>query len=123
MSFEKALVEEIEKVIPNVFPLVAPEGTPTPYCVYVSSYGEREYTLSGYIASREIEVEIHVVGKTYAEMKPYMNGIIDKLITFEGKKMGTAQLSVQSVQYDKPHEMSDPETYEAHSFTDFTFRL
>lgn len=123
MSFEKALTEELEKVLPDVFPLVAPEGTPMPYIVYSSSYGQRDYMLGGYMDTKEIEVTIQVVGGSYSDMKQFTNAMIDSLLTFQGEFMGTDQLPVQSVQYEQPDEMVDPVTKENHSITEFTFRI
>jgi hypothetical protein len=123
VGFEKALREELVKVIPNVFPLYAPEGTLPPYCVYVSSYGERDLAFEGYLSTKEIEVTVHVVGSTYADMKTYTTSVLDSLVAFQGKKIGTDLIKIQSVHYDKPTEMVDPEEYYAHSWVDFKFRI
>ena len=122
-SFENAIRQELEKTVTNVFPLFAPEGTPTPYCVYVSSYGERDLALEGYLASREIEVTVHIVAQTYEQMKTLTNGVMDNFCTFTNKKIGTDLLRIQAVKYDDPTEMVEPETKVAHSFVDFNFRL
>lgn len=121
-SFEKSLREELVKQIPTVFPLVAPEGTSPPYCVYVSSYGDRDLALEGYLTTREVDVTIHVVGQTYMDMKTYTNKVLDALVGFQGKKIGTDLTYVQSVDYKKPQEMLDPDEYFAHSWVDITFR-
>lgn len=122
MSFEKALTEELGKVLPNsVYPLVAPEGTPTPYIVYVSSYGDRDMTLDGYVVSKEIDVSIQVVASSYSDLKQYTNALIDALVSL--KKMGTDLIPVQHIHYDRPEEMVDIVTFENHSITDFKFRL
>lgn len=122
MSFEKALREELEKLIPNVFPLYAPEGTAPPYCVYVSSYGEKDLALEGYLNTREVDVTIHIVGSTYSDMKTYTNIVLDKLITFQGMTMGTDRIAIQSIHYRKPQEMTEPDQYQAHSWVDLKFR-
>lgn len=123
MSFEKALTQELEKVLPNVFPLVAPEGTPTPYIVYKSSYGQRDHVLEGYTNNKEIDVAIHVVGGSYTDMKQYTNAVIDSLLAFQGGLMGTDLIPVQAVSYHPPDEMVDPVTKENHSITDLTIRI
>jgi hypothetical protein len=123
VSFEKALTEELEKIVPDVFPLVAPEGTPTPYIVYKSSYGHRDYLLDGYMVNREIEVAVQVVGGSYSEMKQHTNAMIDSLLAFQGGRMGTDLVPVQSVQYLQPDEMVDTVTKENHSVTELTFRI
>lgn len=120
-TFEKALTEELEKVLPDVFPLIAPEGTNVPYIVYHSSYGQRDLLLDGYGMQREIDTTIHVITKSYADMKQYTNSVINSLLIL--KSMGTDQIPVQHVQYQNPDEMIDPITKENHSFTDFTFRI
>lgn len=122
MSFEKNLQMELVKVIPLVFPLVAPEGTAPPYCVYVSSYGQRDIALEGYLATRETDVTIHIVGQTYMDMKTYTNNVINALSGWQGKKIGPDLIYIQSSDYKKPQEMIDPDEYFAHSWVDFTFR-
>jgi hypothetical protein len=121
VSFEKALTEELEKVLPDVYPLVAPEGTPTPYIVYVSSYGDRDLTLGGYEVTKEIEVMIQVVGGSYSEMKQHTNSVIDSLIALT--QMGTDLIKVQHVHYEKPQEAVDIVSFLPHSITEFTFRI
>jgi hypothetical protein len=122
VAFEKALTEELEKVLPDaVYPLVAPEGTPLPFIVYASSYGDRDLTLDGYQINKEIEVSVQVVASSYFEMKQYTNTMIDALIAL--KVMGTDRIPVQHVHYEKPHESVDPVTFHNHSITDFTFRI
>lgn len=121
MSFEKALKQELKKVLPSVFPLVAPEGTPTPYIVYKSSYGQRDHMLEGYTDQREIEVSAQVVGSSYEEMKGYANTMINALLAL--KVMGTDLIPVQHVTYEQPEEMVDPVTKENHCITDFKFRI
>lgn len=121
MSFEKALTQELEKVLPDVFPLVAPEGTPTPYIVYASSYGQRDHMLEGYTANKEINVAVHVVGGSYTAMKQYTNAMLDSLLAMT--TMGTDLVNVQHVTYEQPDEMVDPITKENHSITELTFRI
>lgn len=121
MSFEKALTEELTKILPEVYPLVAPEGTPTPYIVYVSSYGDRDLTLGGYEVTREIEVMIQIVGGSYAEMKQHTNAVIDSMIAL--KTMGTDLIPVQHVRYENPHEAVDIVSFLTHSVTEFKFRI
>lgn len=122
-NFEKALVQELKKVLPAVFPLVAPEGTPTPYIVYMSSYGDRDRVLEGYGTQREIDVTIHVVGGSYSEMKEATNNTIDTLLKLEQATMGTDLIPVQHVMYEQPDEMVDPITKENHCFTELKFRI
>ncbi|KRE33426.1 DUF3168 domain-containing protein [Paenibacillus sp. Soil724D2] len=120
-NFEKALTQELKKVLPAVFPLIAPEGTATPYIVYMSSYGQRDHMLEGYTEQRDIEVTVHVVGGSYSDMKEYTNTMIDSMIILS--TMGTDLIPVQSVSYEAPDEMIDPITKENHSFTEFKFRI
>jgi hypothetical protein len=122
-NFEKALVQELKKVLPAVFPLVAPEGTPTPYIVYMSSYGERDRVFEGYGQQREIDVTIHVVAGSYSEMKDTTNVMLDSLLLLEQSTMGTDLIQVQSVTYEHPDEMIDPITKENHCYTDIKFRI
>lgn len=120
-NFEKALTQELKKVLPAVFPLVAPEGTPTPYIVYMSSYGQRDQVLEGYTDQREIDVTVHVVGGSYSDMKDYTNAMIDSILALT--VMGTDLIPVQHVHYEQPDEMIDPVTKENHCFTDFKIRI
>jgi hypothetical protein len=122
-NFEKALVQELKKVLPNVFPLIAPEGTPTPYIVYMSSYGDRDRVFEGYGPQREIDVTVHVVGGSYSDMKEYTNTMIDSLLLLEQSTMGTDMITVQHVTYEQPEETIDPVTKENHCFMDLKFRI
>lgn len=122
-NFEKALTQELKKVLPKVFPLIAPEGTPVPYIVYNSSYGERDRVLEGYGQGREVNVTVHVVGGTYEVMKQLTNTMIDSLLLLEQNTMGTDLIPVQSVHYDEPEEHVDPITKENHCFTEFKIRI
>lgn len=122
-NFEKALVQELKKVLPAVFPLVAPEGTPAPYIVFMSSYGDRDRFFEGYGAQREIDITIHVVGGSYSAMKEATNFMIDALLLLERSTMGTDKIPVQHVMYEQPEEMVDPITKENHCFTELKFRI
>ncbi|SEN19166.1 DUF3168 domain-containing protein [Paenibacillus sp. OV219] len=122
-NFEKALTQELKKVLPKVFPLIAPEGTPVPYIVYKSSYGDRDRVLEGYGQQREIDVTVHVVGGSYSDMKNYTNTMIDSLLLLEQSTMGTDLIPVQHVHYEQPEEHVDPITKENHCFTEFKIRI
>lgn len=123
MSFEKALRDELVKVIPAVYPLTAPENTQAPYVVYVSSYGDRDLTLDGYQTTKEVDVMVHVVGRNYADMKTYTNGVLNAMSGWQGKKIGTDLIYIQSVHYKNPTEVADPVTFMAHSWVDMTIRF
>lgn len=122
-NFEKALVEMLKDVTPNVYPLVAKEGVVAPYIVYESSYGERDYALEGHLVSREIDVTLYVIGGTYEEMKTITNNAYDLILSWQGQSIGTDAVTIQAISYDNPSERIDPMTYESVSICDFTFRI
>ena len=123
ISFEKALKDELSKTIKSVFPLVAPEDSKPPYLVYVSSYGEKDQALEGYLKTKEIKCELHIVTGTYAELKSNTNSILDQLTTFQNTTIGDEKLYIYSLSYDKPIEIYEKGTYLYHCFFDITVRL
>ena len=69
---EAAVVKAIENVPAlkgNVYPLNAQEGCSLPFCVYVSCGANEDDALDGWIGSYEVNMEINVVHKTYAQTK------------------------------------------------------
>jgi acetylglutamate synthase len=126
MNFEEALESELTSIAgleDTVYPMSAPEGIKPPFVIYVSSDGLQDKTLDGYLNSKEIECEIHVVHTSYSKMKALTKEVLSKLQTFYGRSIGTDGPFVKSFDYDKPTEGHEKELgYRISSF-DIRVRL
>lgn len=107
MRFEEALMLElgmIPGIAGKVFPGFIP-GKAVPYIAYISSDGERTKSLGGYMSSRRVPVELHIVAKQYEELKPYISAVVDVLISFEGRQIGETGPHIQELTYETPVEL------------------
>lgn len=113
MTFEESLYNELLTITGfngNIFPLNAETDTKTPYLVYVSSEGEQERTLDGYVISKEITCELHILHDKYSSLKDLTRQVISLIDTFQRRTIGgTGGVYVQSATYEKVHEMFVPE--------------
>lgn len=108
MEFEPALVIElgaIEGLSSKVFPLVATEGVPAPYIAYSSGAGLRDKTLNGYLSNKLIDVDLNIIAASYKEMKRITALVLDKVMSFESRVIGTDGPYVQELTYQKPVEL------------------
>jgi hypothetical protein len=127
MNFEEALVHEFNK-IPliqgRVFPVFTGEGVDPPFLVYVSSEGTYERTLTEFTGMKLIECEIHVVGKTYGEMKAIIKDVIATIISFRGRIIGDLSGPfVHTLAYEQPEEMFEGDTWIYRASFDMTLRI
>ena len=114
MSLESAVKEELQTIsglANNIFPLEAPENFAPPYVVYDSSYGVNVQTLSGVLSSKEIDFVVQVVATSYSELKTITSGVIQRLLSFQNRKIGTSdQYFVQQIWVNtQPDEIWDKE--------------
>lgn len=112
MNFEEALVAELGSIIGlenKVFPIMATEGDKPPFVIYVSSEGSEDKTLDGYLNSKEIECEIHVIQTSYSKMKTLTKEVISKLKTFYGRNIGESGPFIKNLSYEKPTEVHERE--------------
>jgi hypothetical protein len=113
MNFEQALVVEfgsIPTLNGRVFPLFTGEGIEPPFLIYVSSSGRHDTTLNEFLPTKEINLEIHVVGRNYGEMKTLINQVLDKILTFRNRVIGNAGPFIKMVGYEQPTELFEGET-------------
>jgi hypothetical protein len=113
MNFEEALYIELNAITAlngNIFPLNADTDTKPPYLVYVSSEGEQERTLDGYVISKEVKCELHILNDTYFGLKDLTKQVISLIDTFQRRTIGGAGgVYIQSATYEKVHEQYVPE--------------
>lgn len=114
MSLESAVKEELQTIsglANNIFPLEAPENFAPPFLVYDSSYGVNIQTLSGVLSSKEIDFVVQIVATSYTEMKTITSGVIQRLLSFQSRNIGTTdQYFVQQIRVDvQPDEIWDKE--------------
>jgi hypothetical protein len=112
MNFEEALVSELSALTElqnKVFPISASEGTKPPFIIYVSSEGIQDKTLDGYLTSKELDCEIHVIHRNYSNMKSLTKEVLSKLQTFYGRAIGIDGPFIKSLSYEKPTEVHEKE--------------
>ncbi|MEH7503287.1 DUF3168 domain-containing protein [Neobacillus drentensis] len=126
MNFEEALKSELNSITgleDKVFPVFAEEGIKPPFVIYVSSEGQQDKTLDGYLISKEIECEIHVIHSNYSKMKNLTKDALSKLQTFYGRAIGVDGPFIKSLSYDKPIEVHEKEVKLYRSSFDIRVRL
>lgn len=110
-TFEEALTEEMKSIAAlegRVYPAFAPEATAgqgVPYLFYLSSPGLRTKTQDGYLTGRSVRGELNVVAARYASLKPVSTAVLDQLISFERRRIGTDGPFIQEVTYEQPVEL------------------
>jgi hypothetical protein len=113
MSLEAAMREELTAIsglTNKIFPVSAPENTATPYLVYLSSEGVNDRTLSGFLSSKTVSVELNILSDTYESLKTITSGVIQRLQSFAGRTIGTAGPYVQEIVIDAPIEAFEDKT-------------
>lgn len=108
LNFEESLYYELQTITDlnnKVYPLNAPEDSNAPFAVYLSEEGKRDETLDGYLNSMEIRCDINILHNTYGELKNVTGQVINKCISFIGRKIGVNGPLVQNVTYDKSIEV------------------
>lgn len=107
MNFEEALCAELKTISgleSKVFPQVAEENTEPPFICYVSSDGEKIQTLSGYTDLTELSFEVHLITKSYEELKSYVQLVSTKIRSFFGRSIGANGPYIKSVNVNEPDE-------------------
>jgi len=111
MSLESAIVEELQTIsgLSNkIFPVTAPENTVAPYLVYFSNPGENDRSLMGFLSSKEVDIELHVLATDYSTLKTITSGVVQSLQSFAGRKIGIRdQWYVGEVDPEHPTEVWD----------------
>lgn len=127
MEFEEALKAELSTISElnnQVFPLNATEGTKAPYIVYVSSEGIQERTLDGYVRSREVDCEIHILHDKYFSLKDLTRQVISIIDSFQQRFIGgSTDVYVQASTYQKVNEMYLPDLLQYLCVLELTVRL
>jgi hypothetical protein len=126
MDFEEALVHEFNKIPMiqgKVFPVFTGEGVDPPFLVYVPSEGTYERTLNDFTGMKVIECDIHVVGKTYSQMKSIIKEVITTIISFRGRTIGVGGPFIHTLRYEQPEEMFEGDTWIYRASFDMTLRI
>lgn len=103
-----AELETITELKNKVFPLNAPEGTDAPYLVYISSEGQYDKSLDGFLDTKELGCELNILNVGYKNLKNLSKKVMDKLKSFEGRNIGTDGMYIQELTFDD----DSPELYE-----------
>lgn len=111
MSFEGALVVELKTIAAlnnRIYPLTAPETSfdlTQPYLIYGSSEGLRTKEMGGYQTGKTVRGELNVIAPKYADIKSITASVVDKLVSFEGRTIGTGGPFIQEIIYGEPVEL------------------
>ncbi len=107
-DFAAALVEEMKTIVAfggRVYPVFSPEanaGQGVPYLIFVSSPGLRTKTQDGHQSGRVVRGELNVVSARHLELESLAESVINKLVSFERRVIGTYGPFVQDVTYEQP---------------------
>src|SRR5690554_3769271 len=112
MNFERALIHELQTITElqnRVYPLEAPEATKhngVPYLVFVSSEGLPDKALDGFMASKEVRIELNILTESYKELKAITRKVVALIISFEGRTIGNDGPHVEEISFlQQPVEM------------------
>ncbi|MFD1176866.1 DUF3168 domain-containing protein [Paenibacillus puldeungensis] len=112
MDFEEALSVEIESIAGlsgKVYPGFSP-GKTAPYAVYLSSEGIRYKVLTnGYLGSLRADVTLNIIASKYKQLKQLTKAAINKLVSFEGRVIGTGGPFIDELTYEAPVELWEEE--------------
>lgn len=111
MDLEQSLHYELASISglsTKVFPNTSQQGTTTPYCVYVLVSTDREQELTGHNGMVEARFDIHILHKTYANLKSLMDLVIAKLKTFNLRTIGQNGVFIQQAEIDNEFENFQP---------------
>ena len=111
MNFEEALKIELESVTglnARVFPINAPDGFASPYCIYETSGKAEDKTYDGYLDTGRLTCTVDVIADTYTSMKSYGDLVQAKIKTFQSRIIGSTGPYIQDLTFDE----LNPELFE-----------
>lgn len=112
MDFEQALRAELVTITNlqnKVFPLNAPEGTSTPFLIYQKTNTAIIKTMDGTSYTRNALYEIDLIARTYSDLQTLMVAVKNKLISFQGRTIGTNGSYIQNVTIENIVELYEPQ--------------
>ncbi len=108
MSFEADLYsrlsgdsEVVTLVDTRIYPLVAPQGTSRPYCVYLTLSKPNTYSHSGFGEISQIKIQVSCYADTYQTAKDVANAVTAALKTWPGSQ------GAQAVFRSNEHDLYD----------------
>lgn len=108
MDFEQALRAELitlTNLNNKVFPVFAPEQTPTPFVVYQKTDVELLKTMDGTSKTRIGHYDIDIVAGNYTALQDLILLVKNKLIGFQSRVIGASGPYIQSVIIDHVLEL------------------
>lgn len=100
MDFEQAIRSELSTISnlnTKIFPLFAPENTSPPFLIYQKTRLDLIKTMDGTTKLRDARYEVDIISKTYDQLQDLIADVKAKLISFEGRVIGTSGPFVQSM--------------------------
>lgn len=118
MDFEQALKSElcsIASISNKIFPMYAPESTPTPFVIYHKSRVDLIKTLDGTSKTRDGNYSIDIIANNYADLQNAFLSVKNKLVSFELRNIGTNGPFIQMITIDTITELFEdvPKLYRA----------
>jgi hypothetical protein len=126
MNFEEALRDELSQInglTNKVFPLQAPEETKAPYAIYVSSDSVLDKSFEGYSDSGVISCEINILQNSYSGLKRLSKDVIGKIVSFQGRELGTSGPFIKDITYQTSPEIYEKEVALYRSVIDIKVRI
>lgn len=108
MNFEQALRSElilVTNLSNKVFPLNVPEGVSAPFLIYSKANTDYVKSMDGTSTTRVGRYDLDIVTPTYTGLQDLIIAIKNKILTFEGRVIGTLGPFVQSVIIDNIVEL------------------
>jgi hypothetical protein len=103
VTFEESLRAELNIIAGltnKIYPLNAPDGTRPAYLIYSVSRAINDKTLTGFLPTKEMRVELNVVDFSYAGMKSLAEQVMTVIKSFPHRTIGTNGSYVQNVTQD-----------------------
>lgn len=121
MTFEKAMIEELEtiaKLEGECWPCVAPKDSSGPFLVYRKKNIEYIFTHDGFNGKCIGEYEFAIVSKNYPELQELSEAVTAKIKSFLWRYLGTAGLLIEGVEIENKGDvyLSDSDFYRANLF-------
>jgi hypothetical protein len=111
MDFEQSLRAELVTVTnlsSKVFPLFAPEGTSPPFVAYQKTRTNYTKTMDGTQSLRDGYYQFDLLATNYAALQTLYTNVVEKLLSFRGRTIGTNGVYVQNVTIENAVELYEP---------------
>lgn len=121
MDIKEAITVEFEKILPDkVFPIVAPEGTKTPYMTYELNNADRSFTLNGHGDLISSNYQLDIFDVDFENLMINKKAFINALKGWTQSTLGLTGPYCDSCEITDEVESFDDRTLEYQCTIDFT---